>query len=211
MQNDPGAVATHVSAVAGCYLPWHWARWTREHLLCVRVLAPQAAAAPTPRTAWSGGFRIDAARALHVACREEGGAAYQYVRVEVVLQGCSLFVVLSDAEAAPAPLRLDNYSPVAIMFHQAGCAEECVVGAHASVPWALPEPEGKCELAVRAPDGPRTMLPLDALPAKHQLVYQNFIYVVFTATQNRCSFVFDHVFRSRRALRLLESIYFVTV
>lgn len=62
-----------------------------------------------------------------------------------------------------------------------------MVGAHASVRWALPEPEGKCELAVRAPDGPRTTLPLDALPAKHQLVYRNFIYVVFTATQNRCS------------------------
>lgn len=182
MQNDPGAVATHVSAVAGCYLPWHWARWTRDHLLCVRVLAPQAAGAPAPRTAWSGGFRIDAARSLHVACRE-GGAAYVFVRVEVVPQGCSLFVVLSDAEAAPAPLRLDNLSPVAVMFHQAGCAEEAVVGAHASVRWALPEPEGRRELFVRAPDGPRTALPLDALPAKHQLVYQNFIYVAFVATR----------------------------
>lgn len=61
-------MATHVSAVAGCYLPWHWARWTREHLLCVRVLAaPQGA--PAPRTAWSGGFRIDSGRTLHIACR----------------------------------------------------------------------------------------------------------------------------------------------
>lgn len=195
-----------MSAVSGCYLPWHWARWPREHLLCVRLLAPSSAAL-RPRTAWSGGFRVDSARTLHVACREAGGSAYQFVRVEVVPQGCSLFVVLSDAECAPAPLRLDNYSPVAIMFHQvslgpalgsrvrgrdlrarrqAGCAEECVVGAHASVRWALPEPEGKRELAVRAPDGPRTTLPLDALPAKHHLVYQNFIYVVFTATQNGC-------------------------
>ena len=70
-QNDPGAMATHVSAVSGCYLPWHWARWEREQLLCVRVLAPGASnsAAPVPLTLWSGGFRVDATRTLHIACR----------------------------------------------------------------------------------------------------------------------------------------------
>lgn len=60
-----------MSAVAGCYLPWHWARWDREQLLCVRVLAepePQHAG-PRALTAWSGGFRIDTPRSLHVACR----------------------------------------------------------------------------------------------------------------------------------------------
>ncbi|KAJ2952417.1 hypothetical protein O0L34_g6723 [Tuta absoluta] len=187
--NDPGAIATHVSAVSGCYLPWHWARWEREQLLCVRILTPpgndHCSAAQLPRTGWSGGFRIDAPRTLHVACREVGGAAYEFVRVEVVLQGCTLFVVLSDAECAPEPLRIDNYSAVAIMFHQVGCAEECVVGAHASVRWALPEPEGAAALALRAPGGPRTTLPLDTLPSAHHLLYQNFIYVVFTATQSR--------------------------
>lgn len=60
-------MATHVSAVAGCYLPWHWARWDRELLLCVRVLVSGSDARPL--TAWSGGFRIDTARSLHIACR----------------------------------------------------------------------------------------------------------------------------------------------
>lgn len=83
-----------------------------------------------------------------------------------------------------------------------------MVGAHASVRWALPEPEGKCELAVRAPDGPRTTLPLDALPAKHQLVYRNFIYVVFTATQNRCSVRFDPLLE---VVPLDATIFFVAV
>lgn len=68
-QKDPGASATHVSAVAGCYLPWHWARWEREQLLCVRLLRPSSAGGDTPRTAWSGGFRVDSARTLTISCR----------------------------------------------------------------------------------------------------------------------------------------------
>ena len=49
--------------------------------------------------------------------REQGGG-YQFVRAEVVSQGASMFVVLTDADCAPPPLRIDNYSPVSIMFHQ---------------------------------------------------------------------------------------------
>ncbi|CAH0718677.1 unnamed protein product, partial [Brenthis ino] len=186
--NDPGALATHVTAVAGCCLPWHWARWDRERLLCVRVLAARPAPAqhapPAPHalTAWSGGFRIDAPRSLHIACRESGGS-YQILRVEVVSQGAALLVVLSAAAGAPPPLRIDNCSPVAIMFHQVGCTEECVVGAGARAGWALPEPEGAAALALRAPGGPRLALPLQA-PAHdtHTLLYQNFIYVAFAAS-----------------------------
>ncbi|XP_045785521.1 vacuolar protein sorting-associated protein 13D isoform X1 [Maniola jurtina] len=182
--NDPGAMATHVSAVAGCYLPWHWARWDRDLLLCVRVLV--SAADARALTAWSGGFRIDTARSLHVACRESGGA-YHILRVEVVAQGATLLVVLTDARAAPPPLRIDNYAPVAIMFHQVGCTEECVVGAGARARWALPEPEGACALALRAPGGPRLSLPLHALHDTHTLLYQNFIYVAFVATATAAS------------------------
>lgn len=50
-------------------------------------------------------------------CRESGGS-YQLVRVEVVAQGAALLVVLSAARGEPPPLRIDNFSPVAIMFHQ---------------------------------------------------------------------------------------------
>lgn len=65
---------------------------------------------------------------------------------------------------------------------QVGCAEECVVGAGGGCAWALPEPEGTAALALRAPGGPRLTLPLDALHQSHTLLYQNFVYVAFTAT-----------------------------
>lgn len=58
---------------------------------------------------------------MTVVRREVGGSSYEFLRVEVVAQGCALFVVLSDADCAPEPLRIDNYSPVAIMFHQVRC------------------------------------------------------------------------------------------
>lgn len=52
-------------------------------------------------------------------CREEGGGGrYEVVRAEVASQGATLFVVLTDARGSPPPLRIDNYSPVSIMFHQ---------------------------------------------------------------------------------------------
>lgn len=76
VQSDPGAMATHVVAVPGCHLPWHWPRPERERLLCVRLLAPAgdacpapASPAPAPLTAWSGGFRVDTPRTLTLACR----------------------------------------------------------------------------------------------------------------------------------------------
>lgn len=53
-----------------------------------------------------------------MSARREPGGAYQFVRVEVAAQGATLFVVLTDAESAPPPLALHNYSPVSIMFHQ---------------------------------------------------------------------------------------------
>lgn len=68
---------------------------------------------------------------------------------------------------------------------QVGCGEECVVGAHSSARWALPEPEGARALAVRAPGGPRTALALSALGDHHQLLYQNFIYVAFLHSRHR--------------------------
>ncbi|VVC98574.1 unnamed protein product [Leptidea sinapis] len=165
--SDPGAQATHMSAVGGCYLPWHWPRAEREPLLCVRVLS--AAPAPAPLTVWSGGFKIDTARSLHVAA-----------------QGATLLVVVSAAECAPPPLRIDNRAPVALMFQQAGGGggggDECVVRAGGRVQWALPEPEGARGVALRAPGGPRLLLPLDALHTSHVLLYQNFIYVTFAST-----------------------------
>lgn len=171
---DPGARATHLLAAPGCHLAWHWPRWERERLLCVR---------PEGGTAWSGGFSLETERSLHLSV--EG----RILRAEVAARGAALLVVLSEAEGAPPPLRLVNRSPVALMFRQAGGREESVLGARCVLECALPEPEGPQAVSVRAPGGPRLTVQLDR-PLVHRLHYQNFLYIAFTAGTHRYATIF---------------------
>lgn len=41
-----------------------------------------------------------------------------FLRIEIVLQGATHFIVLTDADTMPPPIRIDNLSHVSIKFHQ---------------------------------------------------------------------------------------------
>jgi vacuolar protein sorting-associated protein 13D len=41
-----------------------------------------------------------------------------FLRVEVVLQDATYFIVFTDADTIPPTIRLDNYSEVPLQFHQ---------------------------------------------------------------------------------------------
>lgn len=41
-----------------------------------------------------------------------------FLRLEIVLQGATYFVVFSDANTMPPPIRVDNYSEVPLLFFQ---------------------------------------------------------------------------------------------
>lgn len=41
-----------------------------------------------------------------------------FLRVEVVLQAATYFIVFTDADTIPPMIRLDNYSEVPLQFHQ---------------------------------------------------------------------------------------------
>jgi len=43
-----------------------------------------------------------------------------FIRVEIVLQGSTYFVVFSDTEQLPPPFRIDNLSLLPITFNQVG-------------------------------------------------------------------------------------------
>jgi vacuolar protein sorting-associated protein 13D len=45
-----------------------------------------------------------------------------FLRVEVVLQDATYFIVFTDADTIPPTIRVDNYSEVPLQFHQA-CLE----------------------------------------------------------------------------------------
>lgn len=173
--SDPGAEATYLTAVPNCYLPFHWPRLDKDQLLCLRIL-------DVPQCLWSGGFKIDSNTSFHLNIRDQSGRMY-FLRIEIVLQGATFFIVLTDADTMPPPIRIDNFSKVPITIHQAGLSN-CVtsVKAGTSTPYAWDEPIRPQILTVTAPGGVSAEYNLNRLGDGPGLTYENFIYIAFTAT-----------------------------
>lgn len=66
---------------------------------------------------WSGGFQIDNDDSLHINVRDKNGKMH-FLRVEIVLQAATYFVVFTDADTMPPPIRIENLSQVAVQFYQ---------------------------------------------------------------------------------------------
>lgn len=49
--------------------------------------------------------------------RDINGRMY-FLRLDVVLQGATFFIVFTDADTMPPPIRVDNYSEVLLTFAQ---------------------------------------------------------------------------------------------
>uniref|UniRef100_A0A0A9WG36 Vacuolar protein sorting-associated protein 13D n=3 Tax=Lygus hesperus TaxID=30085 RepID=A0A0A9WG36_LYGHE len=173
--NDPGAQQTYLTAVPNCSLPFHWPRLDKDQLLCVKIL-------DISHCFWSGGFKIDSNSSLHLNIRDLFGKMY-FLRIEIVLQGATYFIVLSDADTMPPPIRIDNFSHVPIQFHQVGLQNLVTsVKAQSCLPYALDEPILQNQLTVIAPGGVSAHYDLNNLVEGPGLTYENFIYIAFTGT-----------------------------
>ncbi|KAK6626649.1 hypothetical protein RUM44_009125 [Polyplax serrata] len=180
--NDPGAVATYATAVKDCSLAWHWPRLDKNLLLCIRLLEVE-------NCLWSGGFGIDNEDSLHINIRDKHGKMH-FLRVEVVLQAATYFVVFTDADTMPPPVRINNFSQVAIQFYQTGVHVESLqstVRPQTSVDYAWDEPLGPSNLTLIAPGGASGSYDVNSTIEESaiSLTYENFIYIAFTATFNR--------------------------
>ncbi|XP_069683777.1 intermembrane lipid transfer protein Vps13D isoform X2 [Periplaneta americana] len=182
--NDPGAQATYLTAVPDCCLPFHWPRLDKEQLLCVRLL-------DVPNSLWSGGFLIDTNDSLHINVRDIHGKMH-FLRVEVVLQGATYFIVFTDADTIPPTIRLDNYSEVPLQFHQSCVTSEnllSTVRPHSCVPYAWDEPTLPHSITLLAPGGALASYDMKSLGEDREaqgLTYENFIYIAFTGTFKAC-------------------------
>lgn len=56
-------------------------------------------------------------RFVIVIFRDQAGRM-NFLRVEIVLQEATYFVIFTNAETMPPPLRIDNFSQVNLHFHQ---------------------------------------------------------------------------------------------
>lgn len=175
--SDPGAQATYLQAVPDCSLAFHWPRLDKDLLLCLRLM-------DVPQCQWSGGFRINNNDSFHLNVRDLSGHMY-FLRVEIVLQRATYFIVITDADTMPAPIRIDNFSQVAVQFYQTNVQVISTVRAHSSVPYALDEPNKPQCITLVAPGGVCASYDINKLGEGPGLTYENFIYIAFTATFRR--------------------------
>lgn len=109
-QSHPDAQATYIKIMPNCHMAFHWPRLDKDLLLCVRIL-------DVKDCMWSGGIKLDDNYSLTVNIRDSTGKMY-FLRVDVVLQESTYFVVFTDADTMPPPIRVDNFSEVPLIVNQ---------------------------------------------------------------------------------------------
>ncbi|KAL5009744.1 hypothetical protein ScPMuIL_012049 [Solemya velum] len=170
----------HLTALPKCKLPFHWPRLDLDQLLCVKLM-DQA------NIHWSGGFRIDRIYSSHINMRDDEGNSF-LLKVEVVLQGPTFFIVFADAEEMPPPFRIDNFSEVPIMYYQTSTVEEelkSYIKPHTNLRYAWDEPTLDPFITLSVRGGTSGTYNMNKLEEGEQLCYENFIFLGATATFNR--------------------------
>ncbi|XP_058797313.1 intermembrane lipid transfer protein Vps13D isoform X2 [Phymastichus coffea] len=170
------AEATYLIAMPECHMPFHWPRLDKDQLLCVRIVN-------VLNCMWSGGIMLQGNHSLTINVRDGAGQMY-FLRVDVVLQESTYFIVFTDAHTMPPPIRVDNFSEVPLTINQTTVSEslQWAVRSHSSVPYALDEPSLPAALTVTAPGGVTATYDLNVLGECRGLTYENFIYIAFTGT-----------------------------
>lgn len=175
--NDTQFSKYTLSAMPKSSLPFHWPRLDLDSLLSVRL-------ANIPDCYWSGGFRIDDIQSFHVHMRENQGKSH-FLRVEVILQNATYFIVFTDTDKMPPPIRIDNHSEVPIVYYQTHIREErlkTIIRPHTTVPYAWDEPTFSPHITCCAPGDCSASYNMDSFGEGSKLYYENFIYVAFTGT-----------------------------
>ncbi|KAL0131079.1 hypothetical protein PUN28_002577 [Cardiocondyla obscurior] len=174
--SHPDAQATYITTMPDCHMPFHWPRLDKDLLLCVRIVN-------VADCMWSGGIRLDDNYSLTINVRDVTGKMH-FLRVDVVLQETTFFIVFTDADTMPPPIRVDNFSEVPLLVNQIGVPDnlQWTVRPHSSVPYALDEPIKPPGLVLTAPGGVTASYDLNILAEGRGLTYENFIYIAFTGT-----------------------------
>ena len=183
---DPMAQSTFIEAVPGCHLPFHWPRLDKDQELCVRL--PEV-----EDCLWSSGIPIHETQSLYINVRDINGNM-RFLRLEIILQGATYYMLFGNAEVLPPPIRIDNYSEVPIKFYQNNCRNQVktTVKPHSSLAYVLDEISGSQSICLEAPGGDTCKCPLYGFESG-RLTYENFIYIAFTQTfENVSNYTADY-------------------
>ncbi|XP_064107510.1 intermembrane lipid transfer protein VPS13D-like isoform X2 [Macrobrachium nipponense] len=174
---DPGAQSTWLRAIPGCWLPFHWPRIDKDQLLCICLR-------DVPGCNWSGGFLIEKIDSFYLNIRDNNGHCF-FMRVEIIINDATYFIVFTDAESLPPPFRIDNFSEVPITYYQTGTQEERLrtsVKPRSCVSYAWDDVMLPPHLTCVAPGGTSATYNLNVLGEGARLTYENFIYIALTGT-----------------------------
>lgn len=126
------------------------------------------------------------------------------MRLEVILQDATFFIIFTDADTMPPPIRVDNFSEVSIIFGQ-NCYVDVmhsIARAHSSVPYAWDEPTEPNIMRLIAPGGVSHTYNMNNLGSMQGLTYENFIYIAFVGTFKKYVEILN--FRYLLVLRILK-------
>ncbi|XP_026679055.1 vacuolar protein sorting-associated protein 13D-like [Diaphorina citri] len=175
--SNPTAQSTFLQAMPESHLAFHWPRLDKDQLLCVRLL-------DQPYCLWSGGFKVnktDSNNSFHIILRDTSGGTY-FLRCEIVLQRATYFIVFTDANTMPPPIRIDNFSKVPLQFYQVSVTssvKQSTIRPNCTVPYAWDEPDKPHILTLVAPGNVSENYDLNKLGSGPGLTYENFIYIAF--------------------------------
>jgi len=160
---------------------FHWPRTDKDQLLGIRLKSMS-------EYNWSGGFKIDNVDSFYLYMRHKYKSnEFFFLKVEVILDGGTFFIVFSDTNDFPPPITIQNLSQVPIYFYQSQSTEEkysIQVKPNQSVNYSWDEPIQEKKLILGVKGGTSEVLDFSLLEDKKYLFYENFIYISFSKPRN---------------------------
>ncbi|ELT97897.1 hypothetical protein CAPTEDRAFT_149660 [Capitella teleta] len=176
---DTSSPKEYLSAMPHSSLSFHWPRVDLDQLLCVQLMDKE-------KCRWSGGFCVDRVDSFHINMRGENNDCL-FLRVDIMLQAATYFVVFSDAHDMPPPYRIDNFSEVPVTYFQTKVVDDSLrspIKPRTSLAYALDEPMLPPHITLKVSGGSSATYNLNQVADGDQLTYENFIYIAFTGTFN---------------------------
>ena len=177
MTNERQENVNSIRLLSDSMTQFHWPRTDKDLLLSVRLKSDSS-------FNWSGGFKIDAVDSFCLNLRNKVNMnEFYFVKVEVILDGGTFFIVFSDTVDFPPPIQVQNFSEVPIYFYQQDTwldKYSLTVKPGSLLSYSWDEPIADKKIVVGVKGGTSESLDFSLLDDKKFLFYENFIYINFS-------------------------------
>jgi vacuolar protein sorting-associated protein 13D len=161
-------------------IQFHWPRADFDQLLSVKIKHSDQESTYN----WSGGFTIDHVNSFHLNMRHIfSPEIIIYLKVDILLNNGTFYIVFSDQCDFPFPVRIENHSEISVYFLQSSTLEEQKYNINVKPKQALEyswdEPIHEKKLLIGVKSGTKEIVDLDDHDKLKHLYYENFFYICF--------------------------------